>query len=330
MATRTILSIDGGGLRGILPARILQQIETITGKRTAALFDMVAGTSTGGILAVGLAKPNDARTDSALSAADLVKLYQDEGRTIFNRSVWHAVGALGQLNGPKYDGTGERDALMRYLSGARLSETRTAVLVPAYDIEKRLPYFFKSWKAGADPQSDFALVDVARATSAAPTFFPPVQITAGGSTRAFVDGGVFANNPTMCALADAWKMWPGDDLLVVSLGTGNTDRPILYDHAESWGLALWAEPLVEILIDGVTDTVDYQAATVLDDGRYFRFQTDLPQSLQEFDDPDNVPALMAQADNLIAASTERIVTVCGQLMRAKFPGAAKPALDSVA
>jgi predicted acylesterase/phospholipase RssA len=295
---------------------------------------MVAGTSTGGIMAVGLTKPNDARTDAALSAADLVKLYQDNGGTIFNRTVWHALEAIGQLNGPKYDGIGERDTLTRYLAGARLSETRTAVLVTAYDIEKRLPYFFKSWKARADAQSDFPLIDVARATSAAPTFFPPVQVTAsgGGAPRAFVDGGVFANNPTMCALADAWKMWPGDDLLVVSLGTGNTDRPILYDRAKAWGLAQWALPLAEILIDGVTDTVDYQAATVLDDGRYFRFQTDLPHSLQEFDDPGNVPALVAHADRMIAASADRISAVCDQLVRAKTPGAAAPSssLHSVA
>src|SRR5438876_711534 len=155
MATRTILSIDGGGIRGIIPARILELIEARTAKPIASLFDMVAGTSTGGILALGLTKPNAARTGPALPATELVKLYEDEGKTIFNRSAWHVIEALGQLNGPKYDGAGARAALTKYLSGARLKETQTRVLVTAYEIQIRKPFFFKSWVAKADEASDF-------------------------------------------------------------------------------------------------------------------------------------------------------------------------------
>jgi patatin-like phospholipase/acyl hydrolase len=316
MATRAILSIDGGGIRGIIPARILERIEALTNKRVADLFDLIAGTSTGGILALGLTKPNAARTGSALSATDLVQLYETEGHNIFARTLWHTVEALGQLSGPKYDGEGERAALARYLAGARLRDVRTKVLVTAYEIQKRLPFFFKSWKAVADATYDYDMVDVARATSAAPTFFPPVQVTSSGMSYAFVDGGVFANNPTMCALADGWQLWPGDDLLVVSLGTGNTDRSIPYERARTWGLAAWAHPLAEILIDGVTDTVDYQAGQVLPAGGYHRFQTDLPPSLQEFDDPGTVPALRDAADRLIADSDARLRDLCSTLTKA--------------
>ena len=315
MATRTILSIDGGGIRGIIPARILERIEAVTKKPTSALFDLVAGTSTGGILALGLTKPNAAHTGPALTATDLVKLYEEEGGAIFNRTLWHAVEALGQLNGPKYDGEGERAALTRYLGGARLRDVRTKVLVTAYEIQDRLPFFFTSWRAVTDPSYDFDMVDVARATSAAPTFFPPVQVVSSGVARAVVDGGVFANNPTMCALADAWKLWPGDDLLVVSLGTGNTDRAIPYERAKGWGLAQWAHPLAEILIDGVTDTVDYEASEALGDGRsqYHRFQTDLPTTMQEFDDPAMVGALRDAADRLIVDKAVELEELCGKL-----------------
>jgi len=312
MATRTILSIDGGGIRGIIPARILELIEARTGEPIASLFDVIAGTSTGGILALGLTKPNGARTGPALSASELVKLYEDEGKPIFNRSAWHVIEALGQLNGPKYDGEGARVALTKYLSGARLKEARTRVLVTAYEIQIRKPFFFKSWLAETDPASDFDTVDVARATSAAPTFFPPVQVVSAGHAFAFIDGGVFANNPTMCAVADAWKYWPGDDLLVVSLGTGNTDRPIAYDRAKGWGLAEWAHPLVEILVDGVTDTVDYEAREAV--GQYYRFQTDLPANLQDFDDPSNVAPLRHAADRLIQDRAEDLTALCEKLM----------------
>jgi patatin-like phospholipase/acyl hydrolase len=315
MATRTILSIDGGGIRGIIPGRILESIEARTGRPIATLFDMIAGTSTGGILALGLTKPNAARTGPALPASALVKLYEDEGNTIFNRSPWHVVEALGQLNGPKYDGEGARTALSKYLSGARLNEVQTKVLVTAYEIQIRKPYFFKSWNAKTDAACDFDIVDIARATSAAPTFFPPVQVTSAGQTFAFIDGGVFANNPTMCAVADAWKLWPGDDLLVVSLGTGNTDRAISYAKAKGWGLPQWAHPLVEILIDGVTDTVDYEAREAVSDGQYYRFQTDLPAQLQDFDDPSTVGALRDVADVLIRDRAEDLTALCETLTR---------------
>jgi patatin-like phospholipase/acyl hydrolase len=276
---------------------------------------MIAGTSTGGILALGLTKPNAARTAPALSASDLVRLYEEQGQTIFNRSLWHVVEALGQLNGPKYDGEGARQALTKYLSGARLREAQTRVLVTAYEIQIRKPFFFKSWVAKTDPASDFDVVDMARATSAAPTFFPPVQVTSAGHTFAFIDGGVFANNPTMCAVADAWKLWPGDDLLVVSLGTGNTDRSIAYDRAKGWGLAEWAHPLAEILIDGVTDTVDYEAREAVAEGQYYRFQTDLPPELQEFDNPATVGALRSVADSLIQACAQDLTALCDKLTR---------------
>jgi patatin-like phospholipase/acyl hydrolase len=315
MATRTILSIDGGGIRGIIPARILESIEAKTARPIASLFDMVAGTSTGGILALGLTKPNAARTGPALSATDLVKLYQDEGKAIFNRSLWHVVESVGQLKGPKYDGDGARVALAKYLSGARLKEAQTRLLVTAYEIQIRKPFFFKSWIAKTDAASDFDTVDVARATSAAPTFFPPVQVASAGHAFAFIDGGVFANNPTMCAIADAWKCWPGDDLLVVSLGTGNTDRALPYDKAKGWGLAEWAHPLVEILIDGVTDTVDYEAREAVADGQYYRFQTDLPAKLQDFDDPSTVVALRDAADRLIQDRAGDLAALCDKLTR---------------
>ncbi len=317
MATRTILSIDGGGIRGIIPARILEWVEAKTGKPIATLFDMIAGTSTGGILAMGLTKPNAGRTGPALSANALVKLYEEQGGTIFNRSLWHVVEALDQLNGPKYDGEGARAALTQYLSGARLKEAQTRVIVTAYEIQERKPFFFKSWVAKSDAASDFDMVDVARATSAAPTFFPPVQVTSAGHAFAFIDGGVFANNPTMCAVADAWKLWPGDDLLVVSLGTGNTDRTIAYDRAKGWGLAQWAHPLIEILIDGVTDTVDYEAREAVAEGQYYRFQTDLPPTLQEFDDPSTVGALGDAADRLIRDRAGDLTALCDKLTRSR-------------
>ena len=150
----------------------------------------------------------------------------------------------------------------------------------------RMPYFFKSWKArtpGMDhqpdetpQQHDFVLRSIARATSAAPTYFPPALIAnARGEQYGMIDGGVFANNPGMCALVSAYKLWPdAEDYIVVSLGTGSLERPIPYNQAKDWGLVHWARPILNVLMDGNADTTCYQLDQVLGEAHY-RFDISL-------------------------------------------------------
>lgn len=307
---KTILSIDGGGIRGIIPALLVAEIERLTGKPACQLFDYIAGTSTGGIIAVGLACPG---TDGKpkYRARDLADLYVKEGSAIFHNTFWHRVEALGMLMGPKYDGGGAEKVFHNYFGGWDLVSALTRVLVTAYEIESRMPTFFKSWEA-TPARGNYLLADVARATSAAPTFFPPAKF----QDKVFIDGGVFANNPTMCVLAEVKKLHPEEAVLVVSLGTGNADRPISYELAKSWGLAGWASPLIDILIDGVSDTVDYQAEQLAVAGKvpghYYRFQTDIPREIQEMDDvhPQTIELLQAWAARLISSRGSDIVKVC--------------------
>ena len=316
---KTILSIDGGGIRGMIPALVIAEIEKRLGKPACQVFDFIAGTSTGGILALGLARPSGSDSKSPrYSANDLAQLYSKEGEKIFQRSIWHRVEALGNLAGPRYDGTGAADVFGRYFQGWNLKTALTNVLVTAYEIESRMPYFFRSWEAARDPTCDYAMMSVALATSAAPTYFPPAKLS-NGQTRVFIDGGVFANNPTMCAISEVKKLYPLEALLVVSLGTGNADRPITFDNARDWGLAAWAEPLLDVLIDGVSDVVDVQSAMVVTagdkPGHYYRFQTDLPRDIQEMDDvrPKTIELLGAWAERLIVSKSAALDEICAQL-----------------
>jgi patatin-like phospholipase/acyl hydrolase len=315
MGTRTILSIDGGGIRGVIPARVLQYVEQKTQQRIADLFDFVAGTSTGGILALGLTVPSGA--DSKYSAADLVELYEKNGHTIFSRSFWHAVETLDHLTGPKFSPAGIEGVLRQYFGAARFADARTSVLVTAYDIERRAPFFFKSY---VRPPLDAPMWEIARATSAAPTYFPPAQFEVQGNSYALIDGGVFANNPAMCIYVDALAFGePFDDVLVLSLGTGNLDRRIPGDRAARWGLTGWALPLLDILFDGNADTVDYQLRELLPRRgpqlRYARLQTDLPDANQELDNatPEAIAALKDVADRMVAANRELLAEVCARL-----------------
>lgn len=318
--TITILSIDGGGIRGMIPATFLEQLEARTGQPVFELFDYVAGTSTGGILALGLTRGAPGSGAGPLRAAELMALYENEGRHIFQRSLWHAVEAVGNLNGPKYPEDGVDRVLRRAFGAARLKDARTNVLVTGYEIERRCPFFFRSWQAASTPLShDFSAWEVARCTSAAPTYFPPRQIhSADGFTYSLIDGGVFANNPALCAWVEAHDRHPGHDILVVSLGTGNLDRRIPWAKAKGWGLAGWAPSLLEIVFDGVSQTVDVELDEILNqrgaDPSHFRFQVALEDRQQELDDtdPDNLSALKEAGQKM--AQDPAFDQVCRRLL----------------
>src|SRR5215217_2723426 len=198
-----VLCIDGGGIRGLIPALVLSEIERRTGRRTAELVDLVAGTSTGGILACALTRPGaDGRP--LYSADELAGIYIEEGPRIFHRSLLKRIFSLEGWVDERYDDAGLNAALLRYLADGRLSEALTDVLVTAYDIQDRFAFFFRSARARTDPTYDFPLFQVARATSAAPSYFEPAEATdvAAARTYPLIDGGIFAVNPSLCAYAD--------------------------------------------------------------------------------------------------------------------------------
>ena len=315
-----VLSIDGGGIRGIIPATILAEIEGRTGARIADLFDLIAGTSTGGILALGLVKPA-ANGRPHYAASDLAELYEKEGKRIFERSAWHRIIALDSLLDEKYPLDGLESVLDAYFDDARLRDAVTEVLVPSYELETREPWFFARHKARADVQNDFPMQFVARATSAAPTFFEPLELTTSKPPGGLVDGGVYANNPAMCGYVEAKKLQPeADEVLVVSLGTGQHTRPIHSAEAKDWGLALWAKPILNVVFDGVSDTVDHQMKILCRDSdegdpRYYRFQTELDRGSDDMDNATatNISALKDKAHELIEAESTSLETLCREL-----------------
>jgi patatin-like phospholipase/acyl hydrolase len=233
-----ILSIDGGGIRGLIPAVILDRIERRTGKPVAECFDLIAGTSTGGILAVALTRAGaDGRP--RWKAAELIELYEAQGPRIFDRSLFKVLSSVFATEDEKYPRENLEAALEHYLGDARLRDALTDLLVAAYETEQRFPFFFKRRRAREDPAYDFAVRDVAYATSAAPTYFEPLKLETTDPVDYFslVDGGVYASNPAMCAYAEARRHHPDRTALVVSLGTGELTRSLPYDAARAGACA---------------------------------------------------------------------------------------------
>jgi len=321
--TIKILSIDGGGIRGIIPAIILDHIEKTTGKPIYQLFDLIAGTSTGGILALGLTKPGDPGK-AQYSAADLIKFYIDQGPKIFFESIWQKIEKLGEVLEEKYYADAIEKVLKETFGTVKLSEVLTDVVIPSYNIETRDCYFFKSREAKDPKQAavkDFLLWQVARATSAAPTYFPPFRIDMGGSLPylPLIDGGVFANNPTACAFAEARRIYEmATEFLVVSLGTGQLTRPIPYAKAKDWGLLGWAPHILDVVFDGMLDVVDYQMKWLLPKThpkQYYRFQTELDKAYDEMDNAseENLNYLKEEAEDILNTYQKDLQDLCGQL-----------------
>jgi uncharacterized protein len=297
-----ILSIDGGGIRGIIPAVVLTEIEQRSGKRIFELFDMIAGTSTGGILSLALSLPGG-EGGARWAARDLVTLYVENGPVIFQRSLWHRIRSAGSILDEKYGAAGLESVLKKYFGEAKLSQALVEVLVTAYDIEGRDPFFFKRRKALSAADDDYLMWEVARSTSSAPTYFEPYRLktTSVVDYYPLVDGGVFATNPSMCAYADARRFEPKADLVLVSLGTGQLERPIPYEDAKDWGMLEWARPILDVVFDGVADTTDYELRQVLEEGRYFRLQTSLDYGSDALDDASrtNLRALVQKGEELV-------------------------------
>lgn len=274
-----VLSIDGGGIRGIIPAMLLTEIEKRTGQQIAELFHLIAGTSTGGIIALAITKPN-AEQKPEYPAKSLIDIYEKEGRRIFPNSIFNQIR---NYIDEKYPAEGLESVLKEYLGESWLSEALTEVLITSYEIEQRRPYFFKTRKAKLDRNRDFLMRQVARATSAAPTYFEPVQLKTydGLNDLALIDGGVFANNPAMSAYVEAKILYPdAQDFLVVSLGTGQLTARLPYEKVKDWGLLEWSQPILNVAFDGVSDAVDYQLNELLASAenkprRYYRFQVQL-------------------------------------------------------
>ena len=327
----SVLAIDGGGIRGAIPARVLQEIETKMGRPVSELFDVVSGTSTGGIIALGLTKPDGASRKPAFAASYLLTLYTEDGGKIFPDSLGRKILSLDGLADDRYP-VGPLEALLKERFGdTKLSEALTELVIPSYDLSGPGPFFFKRTYARDQTHTwDVDMWRVARATSAAPTYFEPAELPEfeQEGDHALVDGGVFANNPGVSAYAEALSLYPaGVEIQMVSVGTGQAPArepgqsggPISYKEAQHWGLAKWARPLLHVVLDGVAKTVDYELQQLCQQAngqpRYYRLESTLPTASAAMDDakPENIKRLLADAETLLETQAATVEQICTAL-----------------
>jgi uncharacterized protein len=302
-----VLAIDGGGIRGLIAARVIARLEELITaeagdeRRIADCFQLMAGTSTGGLLALGLTAPHPANpARPRLSGSDLVDLYVEEGPRIFGDTLQKLI-SLGGWIAPKHSSKRLEAVLRDRLGETRLRDALRELLITTYDMTEPGPHFFKRWRAREAGDRDTTMVDVGMATAAAPTYFS----SRGVAGRALVDGGVFATNPAVAAVVEALKrrddeprdLRPGE-LLVVSVGTGQHEVGHAQSEVRGWGRIGWIRPrggdpaLIAAFLDGQSDAAHHWAEILLNHEpgravadparqgrgpRYYRFQVKLSE-----------------------------------------------------
>jgi hypothetical protein len=299
-------------------------------------FHLFAGTSTGGLIALALTAPRE------ISTAELASFYTEDGPKIFDSDLWRKLTTLDGYASPKYSSTPLRKAIEGRLGQSRISEATRDLLVTSYDMTRSEPYFFKRWRALEEPQvRDFPIVDAALATAAAPTYFPS---HGGVEGRALVDGGVFAANPSIAAIAEALgrqsdppaKLTP-HDLFLVSIGTGEFETGFPQSKVSGWGKLGWVAggdddpPILDAMLGGSSDGADYWAHMLLNHSpgaglpreehvgrgpRYFRLQAKLKEPIAMDDASEQIlkVTLPEAAARLIAETSPELDAIVDQLV----------------
>ncbi|KAK6158770.1 hypothetical protein DH2020_006084 [Rehmannia glutinosa] len=342
----TVLSIDGGGIRGIIPAKIIEFLESELQKldgedaRIADYFDVIAGTSTGGLVTAMLAAP-DANNRPLYAAKDIAPFYVKHGPNIFPQKggiLGSVESTLVQIGGPKYNGNYLHKIIRENLGETRLHQTLTSVVIPAFDIKNMQPTIFSSYEIKNLAYMDAPLSDICIGTSAAPTFFPPHHFTnTDDSAKSWdfnlIDGGVAANNPTLVAIREVTKQVSRNDpnffpvkpmdygrFLVISLGTGSAKQEQKYtaEMAAKWGLFGWliqgnSVPILDVFNQASRDMADYFLSVVFQglqsEDNYLRIQDDSLTGVNSSVDvttKQNLSDLVRIGENLLKAPVSRV------------------------
>ncbi|KAF8006911.1 hypothetical protein BT93_K1031 [Corymbia citriodora subsp. variegata] len=306
----TILSIDGGGIRGLIPGTILNFLESELQKldgedaRIADYFDVISGTSTGGLVTAMLTTP-DENNRPVFAAKDIKDFYLKHCPKIFPQDSCPFKPVMKMIKvvaGPKYDGKYLHSIVREELGDKRLHQTLTNVVIPTFDIKSLQPTIFSSYQVKKDPSVDALLSDICISTSAAPTYLPAHKFETKdptGNMREFnlIDGGVAANNPTLIAMGEVTKAIVGGSpdffpikpmdyrrFLVISLGTGTGKIEGKYtaNEAAKWGVLGWltsgGSPLIDVFTQASADMVDFHLSAVFQalhlHDNYLRIQDD--------------------------------------------------------
>jgi uncharacterized protein len=329
---RRILTIDGGGVRGIMSVRILQKIEALAEKPIAELFDCFAGVSTGALIVSMLVAPEDTTPTGQprYSPKDVFDFFFEDAPRIFKYSYWQRLKTLFGLVGPKYSNTQLCSVLNDKVKDLKLGDALKPISIPIGSLEKHVPFTFSSNKT-----ANFLWKDVLIATTAAPTYFSPYFFQSLDKSQQFtgIDGGMTGTNPVYAGLSLAASLKPEgssssnasssplqgstDNVIMVSLGTGMNFPPKGHSIVNNGILGYMFRG--EFFKD-VFDLPNQQAAQTVEqlipENQYSRMEFSIPSNREAFDNPsvENLKALLDIADAWIKENEQDLKDLVAKLI----------------
>lgn len=334
---KKILSIDGGGIRGIIPGMLLvaleRKLQRESGNSEAAIveyFDFFAGTSTGGILTCLLLCPNEQDLSRPkFSAREALNLYLTHGTTIFKASFFRRLMAKFGLLSERYPSFMLEHVLNDYFGDTKLSQLLKPCIITAYNTELRKTHFFRQQTAivRGEPR-DFLLRDVCRATSAAPTYFSVAEVYSMAGTRyPLIDGGVFAPNPSMSALVEVTRAFNEtkiNDISILSLGTGRSRKAYDYEHFKKSRAISIGPALIDIMMSGAAESSDFFLQQLYKSvgkaEQYVRVEPRNLHSISEGLDAashNNIQRLVALGDRMVSENNDALDAMVSWLIKEK-------------
>jgi len=279
---RRILTIDGGGIKGVFPAAFLTTLEQRLACSVSDYFDLIAGTSTGGIIAIGLGL--------GLGAQDVLALYKDHGERIFPR---RRLLRLLSLVRAKYDYQPLREALETAFGDRRLGESRNRLLIPSLNLAAERVHIYKT-SHHAKLVHDYKLpaVEVALATVAAPTYFP-IHLSPEGLP--YIDGSLWARNPMALAIVEAIGVlgWERDQIQVLSLGCTSEHLNVSWEKRISLGASYWGTRIADVFMKAQSSSAIATAHALVGARNVVRISPDTGGRHFALDGVQNIPVLEA-------------------------------------
>jgi len=338
---KIILSIDGGGMRGVLPAAVLvyleNKIQEITQDpriRMGNMVDFVAGTSTGSVIGTLMLIPDENNLYPKYKMSDIINFYFDLGEKVFKSSFLNDLKTVWGLFGPKFPAGNIEEPLLKELDHYKLKDLLKPCMFSGYDIEKRKVIFYTN-KDDCEKYADYYVKDIVRGSTSIPSIFSPARFQYGVDINTIVDGGVFANNPSLAAYIEVSKtLFKGQyettkynphDLIVISLGTGSyKQKPYMYKKTKRWGKANWMLPIIDVLLTSHSEVTSYEMeklfAAYNSSHNYKRLNP--PIKIGSSDPMDaskeNLTLLLKDANNYIEENKEMLNVLAREICDIKF------------
>ena len=324
---KIILSIDGGGIRGIVPAAVLdylekkiQEIQKDKRIRIANLVDFVAGTSTGSIVGSAMLIPSKQKRKPKYKMDDIVQMYFEMGDEVFKKRFFHNLKTIWGLLGPTFPASNIEPMLLQKFGHNKMSDLLKPCMIAGYDIEKRRVNFYTNNDVD-HKYEDYYVKDVVRGSTSIPAYFPPARFNYGTDVNTIVDGGVFANNPALAAYIEVSKTIFNKrcknrrphEVMIISLGTGLIkQRPFPYKKSKKWGKAQWMMPVIDVLLSSHSEVTNYEMEKLFDayDAKYNYKRLNPPIILGDSDglngSKDNLTNLLKDVKNYTDANKDML------------------------